>query len=156
MASVSNISDVTETLVNTVGVLTPILEIVPEDGTSIVLINAVERGEQSAGIPIIADLRDSNDDPLPEDTRVAVEFERPNDDDTTVVSIPFEDIRPYNTLSIQDQQNEEYIDRIKHRLKGPALEIEDVDSAYISIESSEQIDWSNSQLQVAPEAVEEV
>lgn len=156
MASISNISDVTTERTNTVGVLTPILEIDPEDGTSIVLINAVERGQQSAGIPIIADLRDGANDPLPEDTRVAVEFERPNDDNPTVVSIPFEDIRPYNTLSISDQQNEEYIDRIKHRLKGSALEIEDVDSAYISIESSAQIDWANSQLQVVPEAVEEV
>jgi len=156
MASISNISDVTTERTNTVGVLTPILEIDPEDGTSIVLINAVERGQQSAGIPIIADLRDGNDDPLPEDTQMAVEFERPNDDDATVVSIPFEDIRPYNTLSISDQQNEEYIDRVKHRLKAPGLEIEDVDSAYISIKSSAQIDWANSQLQVVPEAVEEV
>ena len=157
MTNISNAnSDVATEKTNVTGVLTPILEIDPEDGTTLVVKNGVERGQQSRGVPIYAILEDSNGDPLPRDTEVAIEFQGPTDDKPSVVSVPRQNIRPYNSLTIQEQQNTEYVDRVKHVLNGEALVIEDVETAYVSIESSEQIDWSNSRLQFDESAVVEV
>ena len=157
MVSISNINgDIVTERVNTPGVMTPILEIQPRDGTGIVVRNHVERGEQTAGFPIFGKFLDSNGDPLPLDTKMAVQFEGPNADNPETVTVPFDNIRAYRTLSIQDQQNEEYIDRVKHKLKGEALVLDDVDRAYLSIESSAEIDWANSRAQVAKSATTEV
>lgn len=156
MASLSNISDESTERTNSVDTLTPILEIEPKDGTSIIISNtAVQRGAQ-AGVPIFAELKDGSNDDLPADTRMAITFEGPNEESSTVVSEPFDNIRPYRGLSIKEQQNEEFIDRVKHILKGEALVVEDVDKAYVEIDSSAQIDWSNSRLQFSEQAVQEV
>ena len=65
---------------NVPGVMTPILSIVPEDGTQIQLLNRVARGDE-VGIPVIAQLKDSAGDYLPDDTSLVFKFERPGDDD---------------------------------------------------------------------------
>lgn len=153
--NLSNISDIVTEQTNTPGVMDPVLEAVPKDGTRLVIKNQVERGD-AAGIPIYAELQDDDGDDLPQDTRLALMFETPTDDSPRVVSEPMENIRPYRTLSIRDQQNKEYIDSIKHRLKGNALEVEDVDRLYVAIESDTEIDWSNSRLEFESAAVKEV
>jgi hypothetical protein len=155
MTSLSNISDVTTERTNTPNTLTPIMEIEPDDGTAIVISNMVERGEEM-GVPIFANLKDSNDDDLPAGTRMAITFEGPNDESPSVVSEPFDNIRPYRGLEVKEQQNEEFIDRVKHVLGGQALVIEDVDKAYVSIESDKQIDWQYSRVQFSQKAVQEV
>lgn len=153
----SNISDEATQRTNTTGVMSPILEIQPDDGLAFIIDAMVSRGSE-AGIPIFGGFYDSNGDPLPQDTRVALQFESPNDDDRQTVTEPYEHIRDYNTLDIKDQQNEEYIDAIKHVLKGSKLVVEDVDKLYVSIESSAQIDWSQagSRLTISENAVREV
>lgn len=152
MTSLSNISAIATEETNTTGTMTPILTIEPKDGTFLKIVNQVARGDEM-GVPIYADLRDGGDNALPDDTRVAIRFEAPADDGPTVVSVPLENIRAYNDLSITDQQNEEYVDRVKHELKGSALGVRDVDKAEVAIESSAQIDWSNSRLQFEEKAV---
>jgi hypothetical protein len=154
--SISNISDVATEETNIIGTLDSILTIQAEDGTELVFRNFVERGQQTRGIPIYAELYDSNGDPLPQDTRIALEFEQPADDNPTVVSEPLENIRAYNSLDLQDQQNTDYVDRIKHVLKGRELVVGDNDEFSVSIECSEEIDWSTSRLQFAEDAVTEV
>lgn len=155
MTTLSNISDVATEETNTAGVRTPILVIEPEDGTSLFFRNSVPRGD-APGIPIYAKLRDSNGDPLPQDTNIVLTFQAPSMDDPISVSVPRKNIRPYRGLSIEQQQNEEYIDRIKHELKGPMLEVEDVEEIRVEILSSKQIDWANSRLQFAESGVKEV
>jgi len=54
---------------------------------------------------------------------------------------------------VKEQQNEEFIDRVKNVLKGNALVVDDVDRMYVALESSAQIDWSNSRLQFDESAV---
>jgi len=78
--SISNISSLATELTNTTGVLSNILEVQPEDGTQLIFRNHVERGQQSLGIPIFAELQESAGDDLPLDTRLALQFERPADD----------------------------------------------------------------------------
>ena len=153
--SISNISTVATERTNITGTLDPILEVQPKDGTELVIRNGVERGEQARGIPVYADLQDSNGDPLPLDTKVAIEFERPADDSPTVISEPLENIRSYRSLDIKDQQDADYVDRVKHILKGRGVLVEDTDRLYISVESSVEIDWANSRLQFDENAVTE-
>jgi len=152
----SNIANEATERTNTTGVMTPILEFQPDDGLMWVIKNAVERGQQARGFPIFAKLQDSSGNDLPADTKMAVQFETPNDDNPQTVSEPKTNIRPYQSLSIQDQQNEEYIDRLKHVLKGSQLRVDDVDKMYISIECSTEIDWTNSRLTIDETAVKEV
>jgi len=151
----SNISDEATERTNTTGTLTPILEFEPDDGLAWIIENFVKRGDET-GVPVFGEFKDSNDDPLPQNTTMALEFEAPNDDKPRTVSEKKSNIRAYNSLSIQDQQNEEYIDRVKHVLKGSALEVQDVDKFYISILSSEQVDWANSRATIDENAVTEV
>lgn len=154
MTNLSNISDIATQEQNTTGTMTPILTIGPEDGTFLKIVNRVARGDE-IGVPIYAGLLDSGGNPLPDDTRMALRFEAPADDGPTVVSVPLENIRAYNDLSIQEQQNEEYVDRVKHQIKGEALGVRDVDKMEVAIESSAQIDWSQTgtRMEFEPSAV---
>jgi len=152
----SNISSEATELTNVTDQLTPILEWVPDNGLAWVIENAVERGDQTLGIPIFAELRSGANTDLPQDTTIALGFEGPNDDQPRVVSQKKTNIRPYNSLAIKDQQNEEYIDRVKHVLKGNALVVEDVDSFYVLVDASAQISWSDSRLTIDENAVSEV
>jgi len=155
MKQLSNISSEATEQTNTAGTRTPILEIQPDDGLTFLIDGQVARGNER-GIPIFAELKDSSGDDLPQDTEIALEFETPNDDQAYAVTEPKKNIRAYNTLSVKEQQNEEYIDAIKHTLKGGGLAVEDVDRLYVSIKSSAQIDWSNSRLTISENAVREV
>jgi len=153
--TLSNISDIATEVQNTTGVDTPILEVQPEDGTELIIRNAVERGEQMRGIPIYAKLYDSNGNELPADTRLMLQFERPADDDATTVSEPFENTRSYRSLDVKEQQNTDYVDQVKHIIKGRGLVVTDNDTLYFSVDSSEQVDWSQAgtRVQFAEEAV---
>ncbi|MFD1588713.1 hypothetical protein ACFR9U_17175 [Halorientalis brevis] len=153
----SNISDEATQMQNTPGEMTPILELQPEDGLTWLISPNVARGNEP-GIPIFGGFYDSNGDPLPQDTKVALQFEAPNDDDRQTVTEPYRHIRDYLTLDLKDQQNEEYIDAIKHILKGRQLVVEDIDTLYVSIQSSAQMDWSQvgSRVTISENAVQEV
>lgn len=152
---INNQSDVATEETNIVDTTDPILAIEPDDGTVLIISANVSRGTEP-GIPIIADLKDSNGDPLPQDTEMVLQFEGPTDDSEYAVSLRKDSIRAYNTLDIKDQQNEEYVDRIKHELKGRELIVEDTDTFYVSIKSTKQIDWSKSRLTIDENAVAEV
>ena len=156
--SLSNISAEATEQTNTANELTPILEIQPTSGTRLILLNGVERGQQVMGLPIFFDPKDGNGTDLPADTRMVLEHERPTDDSPNVVSEPKENIRAYRSLSLTDQQNEEYVDRTKHVLKGNAqqLVVGDDDKLYVSIESSDTIDWTYASLTFDENAVREV
>ena len=154
MVSISNISEVATEQNNTTGVMTPILEVSPRDGTQLIIQSFVNRGEE-AGVPIYADLEDGAGDDLPTNTEMAIQFERPADENPQTVSVSKDNIRPYNALSISEQQNTDFVDRVKHELRGAALVLDDVDTMYVVIDSSAQIDWSNSRLQFDESAVEE-
>jgi len=153
--NLSNISSIATEKTNKTGVLDPILEIQPDDGTKLIIENMVQRGDEM-GLPIFAKLRSGANTQLPQDTTIALQFERPTDDNASTVSEPEENIRTYRRLSIKEQQKEEYVDAVKHMLKAAALQVDDVDKLYVSINSSAQIDWNNSELNFDEKAVREV
>lgn len=139
----SNISTEATEVVNTTGVRTSILDVTPEDGTALILYNMAEG---AAGIPLYMDLQDSNGDDLPTGTEFALEFKSNIDDQFSAVSHVLDNIQPWNARGIAEQQNEEYVDSVRVPLKGPRLNVREVDTLRVAIQSSAQIDWSNSAL----------
>lgn len=155
MEDLSNIHEYATERTNVTGVVSPILEFQPDDGLALRIANMVARGAER-GVPIYAKLQDSGGNDLPLGTSLRWEFEGPGDDERRKVSSVRDNIQPYRNLTIQDQQDEDYVDATKIVLGGPELTVRDVDVAYLSVESSAQIDWANSQLYVEGSAVEEV
>ncbi len=135
---------------NVTGQMTPILEFSPIDGMEMDISNFSSGGE---GVPVIAELRDSNGDLLPLDTQLTIEYDAPHLDKPETVAHTLSNIRVYRELSVKEQQSEEYRERTRVNLKGRELEVRDIDSALISIESSEEIDWDESRVYVDGDAV---
>jgi len=157
MQDLSNIHEYATELTNDTGDTDPILEISPDSGLFLTIVNMVVRGS-GEGIPVYADLRDSNDDQLPIGTSIRFQYEAPGDSDRTTVSDVRDNIQPWNNLSISQQQDEEFVDSVKIPLEGgpgQQINVRDIDSFYVTIESSAQIDWSNSQLYIEGNAVTE-
>lgn len=163
--NLSNVSDskiVATERTNVPGTFSPILEFQPEDGLGAVLRGLVDVGDRP-GIPIFADLRNAAGDQLSTDTDIGLQYDRKGADDPTTVTEKKSNIRVYNTLDLRDQQNSEYIDQTKHKLKNteealndgemPKLGIRHVDRLFVSIECDEQIDWSTSALYIDGDAV---
>lgn len=150
---------------NVTGVLSPILRFTPDDGLMLVIRGMVTAGDER-GFPLYMDLRDSNDDPLPEDTRVVFQYKAPSMDDPQTVTHPLDHIRPWNALTLNEQQDEEYIDRTKVELKNtdsalaqgeiPKVKVRDIDEFRLSIDSSAEVDWSNTRVYIDRNAVREV
>ena len=152
--SLSNISSEATEVTNTTGVTTPILEVDPDDGTLIRLLNMVDTGS-GVGLPLIADLRDSNDNQLPTDTELVLRVVRPTDDEPVAVSIKEDNISAYNQLTVSEQRDNDNIDSVKHELKGTAINIRDRDTLRVEVNSSAQLDWSNSEMYFYRQGVEQ-
>jgi hypothetical protein len=71
------------------------------------------------------------------------------------VSVEEDNISTYINKTVAEQQNVDNIDAVKHELQGKAVNIRDVDDLAVEINSSAQIDWSNSSLYVERSGVEE-
>ena len=142
--NLSNIHDYATELQNTTGLMDPVLAFQPDNGLMLEILNRAVRGD-APGIPLYFKPRDSNGDLLPLDTEVAFQYERPSDKQATTVSDEIDNIQQYHNLSIKDQQDTEYVDAVKIPLDGKALRVRDIDKFYLSLKSSAQIDWSNSE-----------
>lgn len=155
MQDLSNIhSYATERTNSTTGDPSPILEFSPDDGLMLTVLNQAARGS-APGIPVYAKLRDASGDPLPIGTSLRLEYEAPTDEQRNTVSEVKDNIQPFNNLSIQEQQDEEFVDAVKIPLRGQALRVRDIDTLYLSVESSKAIDWDNSQLYIEGSVVNE-
>ncbi|WP_435358448.1 hypothetical protein [Haloarchaeobius sp. DFWS5] len=143
--SLSHLSDEATQSQNVAGTLTPILEVQPTDGTIISLLNRVAKGKE-VGLPIIAQFKNSGDAYLPPDTSLVIRVLRPTDDAPVQVAKATGDIAAWNTLSTADQRNAENIDAVKVELAGERINIRDSDVLRFELQSSEQIDWANSEL----------
>lgn len=152
--SVSNLSSEATEQTNVAGELTPILEINPGDGTLLRFLNAVTTGA-APGLPVFMDLNDGGNADLPADTEFILRVVRPTDDSPVAVSVREDNVAAWNGLSLAEQRNEENIDSVKIEMKGQAINVRDKDVLRVEIDSSAQIDWSNSELYFAREGIEE-
>lgn len=161
----TNRSDDATEMENIPDVFSPILAIQPDSGLGLIIKGLVAQGDAD-GVPIYADLRNADGEQLPTPTEMGIQFEAPGDDDRTTVTHKLSNIRAYNSLTLDEQQNPDHIDRVKHVLKGteaakdegqmPQLGISDVDTAYVSIECSDVINWDESAVYIDRNAVSEV
>lgn len=135
---------------NVTGQMTSILAFSPNDGLEME-VDAIVGGQ--SGIPIYAQLQNTAGDDLPLDTELTIRFDAPILDQPQVVAFTLGNIRQYRNLSIKEQQNEDYRDRTRIELKGSSLVVEDNEEMQIAVESSEQIDWANSQVYIDEKAV---
>jgi len=153
--SISNGADIATEETNTTGVSTSILEIDPDSGTLVKLLNNFPTGD-SAGLPLFFKLRNSSNDELPTDTSLVLTVLRPIDDEPVMVAQAESNIAAWNQLSISDQRNSDNIDSVKVELNGDAINVRDKDFLRVQINASEQIDWSNSELYFPRQAVREL
>jgi len=153
--SISNGADIATEETNMTGVSTTILEIDPDSGTLIKLLNNFPTGD-SAGLPLFFKLNDSNDDPLPTDTSLVLTVLRPTDDEPVAVAQAESNIAAWNQLSISEQRNSDNIDSVKIELNGDAINVRDKDFLRVQIDASAQIDWSNSEFYIPRQAVREL
>ncbi|MEA5388342.1 hypothetical protein VB779_15720 [Haloarculaceae archaeon H-GB11] len=141
----------------------PILEVVPDQGTFLRFLNRVAKGDEQ-GIPIYAKLKDSNGDPLPVNTSLYMEIQVAGMTTTMKVSEVVKSIDQYQTLSISEQRNADNVDATKLILQAPEtadesgavphVDVRDIDALYLTAESSAKVDWSNSELYFDSNAVE--
>jgi len=152
---VSNLSDIATKETNTTGQMDTILRIDPDSGTRLRLLNRIPTGS-AAGLAIFFDLRDSSDDALPTDTEFLLRADRPTDDTPVAVSTKEDNIAAWNALEISEQRDRDNIDSVKIELKGKAVNIRDKDDLLASINSSAQVDWSNSEFYIVRQGVKEL
>jgi hypothetical protein len=153
--SLSHLSDEVTQLTNKTGITDDILEINPGDGTLLRFLNRISTGD-AEGLAIIQKLKDGAGNDLPADTEYILRVERPTDDGKVAVSVKEDNIAAWNGLSTSEQRNEENIDAVKIELNGAAVNVRDKDKLYVSVNSSAQIDWANSEWYVVREGVEEL
>lgn len=163
----SNASDEATEHQNVPGRESEILTIQPDDGTGLVIKGMVNKGAEK-GVPIYGTFYAQDGNPMPLDTTLAWKFEAPGDDDPTTVTFPLSNIRAYRTLSIEEQQNEENIDAVKHVIKGtdaalsknkmPRVGVGHLDELSLVATSEKTIDWSHpdTRVYIDRNAVEEV
>lgn len=151
--SLSNLSAIATEKTNITGVTTPILEVDPDDGTMLKLLQQVLGGH---GLPIYMDLQDSNGNDLPDDTEFLLRVKRPTDDEPQSVSVKEDNIAVWNKKTVSEQQNEENRDAVRVELKGQFVNVRYKDLLRFEINSSTQIDWANSELYVDRNGVQEV
>jgi hypothetical protein len=141
--SLSHLSDIATQETNTTGVTTPILTVDPTDGTRLRFLQMVLGG---VGLPVHMDLRDSADNALPDDTELIFRVDLPTSDEPIAVSVRQDNIAAWNKLIVSEQQNEENRDAVRVELKDDIVNVRYKDTFRIEVNSSAQIDWSNSEL----------
>lgn len=115
-AALGDTSKYVSTETNIPDQLTPVLSISPKDGVGVLIRNAVSVGGK-IGPPIYGKFRDSNGNPLPANTRVALGYQAPTDESIQLVSDPKATIASYIKNSVSDQQDDRKVDAVKRQLK---------------------------------------
>lgn len=140
-------SDVASQKTNITGVMTPILEIDPTDGTMLTFLNRVDVGS-AEGIPVFMKLYSDSGGTteLPNDTEVQLLAKRAEDDRYQAVSLLEDTLSAWRENSIADQRNSDNVDAAKIELKGEKVNVRDVDKFAVGVNASAQIDWTKSEL----------
>lgn len=165
-AATGSTSDYVTTATNATGTdrPTPIMQVSPERGTFLRFLNKVARGEE-IGMPVYFKLKDSNGNPLPNNTELTFEAKQAGHNDEVTVSVKLKNISFWQNNSITTQRNKDNIDNAKVELQYPEsaeksgarphLDIRDIDDLYVSAVSSAAVDWSQSEFYFDSQAVKQ-
>lgn len=157
-------ADGVTTQANDTGHMTPILTLEPDQGTWIRILNSVSQGVK-AGLPLFLDLKDTNGDDLPSNTRLVFRVKRAGMTRAVEVSKELKSIAFWNMKDINTQQDKDQIDNTKLELAYPEasgqqnaarshVDVRDIDEFQVCIESTTQVDMSKSAVYLGSEAVE--
>jgi len=155
MTDVTHLSQYATQQTNVTDQPTSILAFEPEDGTRLQIKNGVAKGDEK-GVPFYMDLRDSANNPLPNDTEVILEVTVPSRSKPLAVSEEVTNIASWNSIDLGDQRNEENVDQMKIELEGNVVNVRYFDQLDIIVTSSAQIDWANSELYVDGKATRSI
>jgi len=160
-------SDQVTTYQNATGVTlkpTPILEVSPDRGKFLRFENKVIGG--NTGLPVYFDLNQADGTDLPTNTLVVFEFQMSNGDDYHRVAVPKKQISFFNSNTIPEQRDKDKRHNALIPLKYPEaadaeglrefIDVRDVDSFTVSIISSGQVSWSESEWFFDESAVKEM
>jgi len=136
---------------------TPVFEVDPDRGLFIRIANRVASG-QELGVPVYMKLRDSNNNDLPASTSAFWTMTVQGQEQAHKVSAKRATMQHYLSNTITQQRDKDNIDAAKFVLQRPetgptsepvnSLQIRDVDTFRLEIDSSATIDWSNSELYI--------
>jgi hypothetical protein len=162
-ASQGATSETVTTVQNVTDEMTPIVQITGDRGTFTRLLNRVSKGS-APGLPHYMTLKDGADAFLPTGTKLQYELQKAGNDNATKVSEKVTNISFWNNNTPSEQANVDKIDRSKIQitrpevLGGEPVESIDVrgqlDTLLVKINSAAQIDWTNSEFEIDPEALE--
>lgn len=158
-------SDIVTTLTNTTGVMDPILEVDPDQGTLVRIANTpAEIGLGSAmGVPHYMKLRSGSSTDLPVSTELQWQIKLAGQDSYIQFSERRENIAIWNQADFTTQNSEDNVDSTKIVFTGDptdgngvptAVSVRDIDKLALAINSSAQISHSDSQIYVESKATE--
>jgi hypothetical protein len=156
--------DQVETEQNNPGVMDPILKVNPDRGTFLRFLNHVSKGTAS-GLPLYFKLRDSNGDLLPQNTDIQLKAQVAGMNGWMNVSELVQSINYWNTNDLTTQRDKDNVDNVKVNLTHPeasgkagareSVDVRDIDTLAVAIDSAAQVDWSQSEYYFESNAVEE-
>ena len=138
---------------------TPILDVSPDRGLFLRLVNHVAKGE-SIGIPLYMKLRDSAGNDLPPTTAVFLAVKRNGDELPVRVSEKRGNISFWTSNDITTQRDVDNVDGSKIVLSDgqqarDALNVRDVDDLFLMVDGPTAIDHANSEIYVDSSAVQQ-
>lgn len=145
--TLSNAHKYAEELTVEANELEPFLAFQPEDGVRLQIRNLIEGGD--VGVPIYARFRDANNDPLPINSTLTWMGRKPGDEQWTVIGKTRDNIQPWVTLSLAEQQNSDNAGATVLALnggQGAVHGVSDVEEIALAVESSAALDWANTQV----------
>lgn len=144
--ALNHLSDEASQVTNTTGVMTPVLEIDPEDGRVLHLLNHVPVGS-GPGLPVYMKLySDASGTQMPNDTQVQLMAKPSGESQYKPVSVIEDSFSAWRENSIADQRNEENVNAVKIELEGERVNIRDIDTLALAVNASAQIDWTDSEV----------
>lgn len=140
-----------------------VLEVSPDRGTWLRILNHVNAGSQQ-GIPVYMDLQNSAGNNLPPNTRMFFSIALSNSGDDVRVSQKVKNIAFWNQNSLTTQRNKNDVDGAKVVLEHPSMapssgpaekvDVRDIDTFKVKLQSADQIDWTNSSFFFDSSAIE--
>jgi hypothetical protein len=141
----------------------PVIEIEPDRGRFVRLLNSLAKTD-TLGMPVYMKLRDSNGDHIPANSVGYWSLKLSGMEEPVRVSQKRGNLSHYLANSITKQRNVDNIDSATWALREPETEggdpvrsitVRDIDAMFFKIESSEAIDWDESEFYVDTDAVQE-
>jgi hypothetical protein len=141
-----------------------IIEISPDRGLFLRFLNQLQKAGGAVGMPVYLKLRDTNGDHIPANTSAYFALQVQGMEEPTKVSEKRGNLSFYLSNDITTQRDTDNIDGSLFVLTAPEtdgsdpipkLDVRDIDRLFFKIDSSAEVDWSQSEFYIDTAAVSE-